>query len=636
MITSKPENNIIEIPFTITDKYLSKALERADYDNIPSNAIINKTLTGIGATHQEIKAFRPSIIIEPNVPVIKGKVKANPECFGIYKGKTVKQIMKYLQKALPIYKKLLVTPEGFFKITEAVQNLDIDIHSTYFCLFDECEKIGQDLDYRKSITFPINDFFLFKDKAFVSATPLKIVHDEFDKQGFKMLTVVPDFDYRVKLDLIVTDTILRDIKKKVYKLMYDNSKCICIFYNSTKGIRELINQFSFLPDDYSVFCSDTSKNELKVKNIVAYNDFHPLNLKRINFFTSRYYSAVDFHFPNCPDVIMITDLDTALHSTIDPISEAIQIQGRFRDVHSNGKRFNSLCHITNFMNCDYLTYPEAVHELNLWFETAKHLQDKYNQTTNLRDKKSIEKEFKICKIYPYLDTPNLESKFKRNTFSIINKYNKERINAYYSSETLKQAYENETKYFDLTYFDKIDRSFSLDSSSKDIAKRYNNPNTSQKTIIQDIKEQLDKGITSESILSSLKNSTNAERYNDVHTVIQAYKLLGRNKLKNTFKAIDKDYQSAKLFQTSEMNRISPDVIHEIMAEFAIDLNKHILKTDINNRLQKIFDKYSFIKKSGIPLTVTQKTIFDYYEGNENNEDRTYTLTNILPDILSKL
>ena len=38
-----------------------------------------------------------------------------------------------------------------------------NIHNTYFCLFDECEKISQDYDYRENIAFPITDFYKFKN-----------------------------------------------------------------------------------------------------------------------------------------------------------------------------------------------------------------------------------------------------------------------------------------------------------------------------------------------------------------------------------------------------------------------------------------------------------------------------------------
>ncbi len=52
------------------NEWLSDALRRGGYgENIPTNVILDKTLTGVGATYCEIHAKRNSIIIEPNVPV---------------------------------------------------------------------------------------------------------------------------------------------------------------------------------------------------------------------------------------------------------------------------------------------------------------------------------------------------------------------------------------------------------------------------------------------------------------------------------------------------------------------------------------------------------------------------------------
>ena len=48
--------------------WLSEVMEE-----IPTNTILNKVMTGCGATTLEINAARHSIIIEPNVPVIIGK-----------------------------------------------------------------------------------------------------------------------------------------------------------------------------------------------------------------------------------------------------------------------------------------------------------------------------------------------------------------------------------------------------------------------------------------------------------------------------------------------------------------------------------------------------------------------------------
>lgn len=57
---------------------------------IPTNTILYKKLTGLGATYGELKAHRNSIIIEPNKPVISGKCKdpkhGKDNLFGVFDG----------------------------------------------------------------------------------------------------------------------------------------------------------------------------------------------------------------------------------------------------------------------------------------------------------------------------------------------------------------------------------------------------------------------------------------------------------------------------------------------------------------------------------------------------------------------
>ena len=129
---------------------------------IPTNTILYKKLTGLGATYGELKADRNSIILEPNVPVIKGKCKdpkhKNDNLFGVYENVTVEKIVKYLQASKEKHIKLLSTPESFSKIKTAFEELDMDIYSTCYLLFDECHKIVKDVDYS---TYEVSE--LFKD-----------------------------------------------------------------------------------------------------------------------------------------------------------------------------------------------------------------------------------------------------------------------------------------------------------------------------------------------------------------------------------------------------------------------------------------------------------------------------------------
>ena len=64
----------------------------------------------------------------------------------------------------------MTTPESFGKVKTACSG--IDIHNHFFLLMDECHQLIKDVDYRTDIVLPMNDFFRFKGKALVSATPI--------------------------------------------------------------------------------------------------------------------------------------------------------------------------------------------------------------------------------------------------------------------------------------------------------------------------------------------------------------------------------------------------------------------------------------------------------------------------------
>ena len=81
---------------------------------IPTNSIINKTVTGCGATYAEINAPRHSVIIEPNVPVIEGKMKKHPQILGVFEGVTTEDIIDFLNTNYNDgYLKIMTTPESF-------------------------------------------------------------------------------------------------------------------------------------------------------------------------------------------------------------------------------------------------------------------------------------------------------------------------------------------------------------------------------------------------------------------------------------------------------------------------------------------------------------------------------------------
>lgn len=318
-------------------QYLTEVLPQ-----IPTNTILYKKLTGLGATYGELKANRNSIILEPNVPVIKGKCKdpkhKNDNLFGVYENVTVEKIVKYLQASKEKHIKLLSTPESFSKIKSAFEELDMDIYSTCYLLFDECHKIVKDVDYREDITLPFDDFFMFDNKGLVSATPLDFTDPRFFKQRFQIMEVQPMFDYAQPINIYHTNNVLQELKKRLGKA---TSNPIFLFINSTEIIYSIMQKLDIL-EQSTVFCASNSVTSLKEKKFAnAYSDWNTDKMKRFNFLTSRFFNALDIELDFRPEVFIVTDTTMATQSMVDPFTDTIQIIGRFR----NG--IASANHITN-------------------------------------------------------------------------------------------------------------------------------------------------------------------------------------------------------------------------------------------------------------------------------------------------
>jgi len=414
---------------------------------IPQNTILNKTLTGLGATYSEIDAKRHSIIIEPNVPVIRGKMKQYKDVFGVFEGIYADDVLNYLETHTKNYK-ILTTPESFRKVKDAVSEYGMNIYKEFFLLFDECQKIVQDVCYRQDIALPMDDFFQFNDKAFVSATPILPSDPRFKSEGFEIWEIQPEYDYKRNLHLITTNCILGTLRKVLETLETFNTensttKDVCIFLNSTDTIEAIIKQLD-IKDQSAVFCSDKSVVKLKERSYkTAYEHWDEKRMKKYNFFTSRFYSALDIELDKDIDLIMITDLYYAQHSMIDPNTEAPQIIGRFRK--ENG--VSTIVHITN-LNRD-LPVRSPI-EIKSYLECSEEIHNKiknlYDTTSDFNYKLAYQEAMKVIPYNKFLDRNG-----EKNYFAIDNYMDEEIIKSFYSNRhLLKEAYES-TERFNLIY-----------------------------------------------------------------------------------------------------------------------------------------------------------------------------------------
>ncbi|MBP3517848.1 MAG: hypothetical protein J6K31_05510 [Parabacteroides sp.] len=572
-------------------EWLTDALKRQGYENIPSNVILDKTLTGLGATHTELHSNRNSIIIEPNVPVILEKTKDNPDWLAVWENCTPSKVEKYLQSTNK-RKKLICTPESFSKIREVANELNLNIYTDYFCLMDECEKFIQDVDYRKRITQPIYEFFQFQQKALVSATPLEISHPALVEQNFRKLKIVPQYNYQIPLELVVTNSYDSTVRKRFQALK--DSDCICIFLNSTDGINKIIDSLHLT--DYKVFCSNQSVKKLKEREFDnVYEMLEPL--AKYNFFTCRFFSALDIKLKQKPDILILTNLYEAVYTMIDPFTEAIQIQGRFR----NG--FNSLTHISNVKIDLDVKSDEAIKGMIEEFEiTYYQLKDRLEQAT---DKYRLQAIFKDMKAVKYADL--LDKQGNINYFSVDNLYNEERVKGYYKTkESLFNAY-NATNHFNVMDASVIEplgeddlltlRKFKTDIEKRrllteQLSKLYSNQDQIDISFYLDILRKEDQGTYT----------------------IDAFQKIGKEGLekaeykKSTIDKAVKEYDKM-------IHRFLPEIIKDIQSEFY--LNIWIEKEEIRDHLEMIY------KKHNILYSVKLNTIEDYFWTKDTHTKKPY-------------
>ncbi|MCX2573663.1 hypothetical protein [Pedobacter sandarakinus] len=339
----------------------------------PTNKIYIKTLTGWGATHGEIKIFRRhSVCVNPHVPVIEGKSKAieddllkYPSILVVYGNATQADVLKYLKSNVK-WKKILCTPEAYDKkVKPAIEESDFDLYRDFYMLLDECDKLIKDVSFRPMIEAPMDDFFMFDNKSMISATALVPTDPRFEKYGFEIYRIIPDYDYFQPLDLVVTNNIIASLEK----VINDNqNEQFFIFINSATHIHAIIKALA-IADESIVYCSGRCVRKLSKEGFNNASDTLT-DYPRFTFFTSRYFSAVDILLKTKPIVVMLTDVHDE-KTLLDPYTDNVQIVGRAR----NG--VSSIYHITgtnpNLETIDENEVRQYLHDSYSAFQEIKQL-----------------------------------------------------------------------------------------------------------------------------------------------------------------------------------------------------------------------------------------------------------------------
>ena len=576
------------------------------YPVIETNTILNKTITGIGATYSETKAPRHSIIIEPTKPVIYGKTHDSKHkgdnLKGVFQGVYQNEIVDYIEESLNKKKwvKIITTPESFRKVRDAFESLDIDIrYDGYFLLFDECQKIVKDCDYRNDITLPMDLFFECRQKAIVSATPPKRLSDP-RFSDFTLVNIVPDFDYHIDVNLQTTNNVLQRTRE-IVKMLDQEERPIFIFVNSTDMIYSLMKNLE-LTKKSAVFCSEKSVDKLRGLKFSKANEHWDVKLmNRYNWMTSRFYSALDIELSVKPIVLMITDCFLAEYTMFDPYMDAVQIVGRFR----NG--VSSVYHISNY---DKRILPTTEDDLIVNFRCAENV---YKYLGVMADSATTEPEKKAFleaqAVIPYAGF--LNERGDVNYFLVDNYIDEELTKASYRRDTeVSTAYES-CGYFNVTHENHIYKIGEFDRL------KIENTRISYKEKRKLIVEQLEQlGICETEVEQQYKRDLQAADF----LIVEAYDVLGKETIEQ-LNYCTSEIKKAIIIERHQEQSTSTDIIKLINVTF--QANHWYSAKMIKQELNKIFNTFNVPH----PKAITSHTIKDYFVAVEKkkNEKRGYLL-----------
>lgn len=295
-----------------TNAKLGKYFDRLPY------GIINKNITGIGATTLEMNSPRNSIIVFPTKALAyskyTSKIAKHGKESGFYIGSpigTIKSdithdnILEYINLNNGKCKKFFVVADSLPRVLRAIEEPN---YKDYFLMIDEIDSLQSDGTYRPALENVIDYYCIFPrtHRACVSATIRAFSNPVLRNES--MITINYEDVIKRKINLISTDNedmvVVNLIKKILVKgnIMPCNDDKILIAYNSLDGINQCIKLLknelekdktstSEVDNMIGILCSERSF-EKAGKYKCHINEDGTLD-RQIIFMTCAYFTGID-------------------------------------------------------------------------------------------------------------------------------------------------------------------------------------------------------------------------------------------------------------------------------------------------------------------------------------------------------
>ena len=303
--------------------------------------IVNKGITGCGATTLAIEDEHKTIICSPRINLIKNKCQQHKGTLAVYGDVRNGEIEDYLRNSPK--PKILATYDSVPRLNGLIKD-----RSDWRVVVDEYQYILIDSGFKSETEIALLETLKgFPYVTYLSATPITdkymLQMDWFKDMPYTVLEwsnvekrVVKRMQSKNPINNAIE--IVRNYQKGIYPSILVNgekieSKECVIFLNSVTNIANIIRQTGLQSDEVNIIVAFSEENNLLIKKLGGDFGIGSIPLKgeqhkKFTFCTSTAFAGCDF-YSTCASTFVISDNKKA-YTSIDIATELAQIAGRQR------------------------------------------------------------------------------------------------------------------------------------------------------------------------------------------------------------------------------------------------------------------------------------------------------------------
>jgi len=303
--------------------------------------IVNKGITGCGATTLAIEDEHKTVICSPRINLIKNKCQQHKGTLAVYGDVRNGDIEDYLRNSPK--PKLLATYDSVPRLNGLIKD-----KSGWRVVVDEYQYLLIDSSFKSETEIALLETLKeFPYVTYLSATPIADKYmrqmDWFKDLPYTVLewsNVEQRFVKRVQSKNPINNAIeiVRNYQKGIYPFILidgekiESKECV-IFLNSVTNIINIIRQTGLQTEDVNIVVASTIENEQLVKKLGLDYGIGVIPLKgeqhkKFTFCTSTAFAGCDF-YSTCASTFVISD-NKKSYTSIDIATELAQIAGRQR------------------------------------------------------------------------------------------------------------------------------------------------------------------------------------------------------------------------------------------------------------------------------------------------------------------